>query len=119
MRIEEALANHRREVERRKAEEDELKERKQRQAEKSKRWEMLRWIVSFIEEKKPEWERRRKDQLAVKRRLEQNEKIRLEDYKRRPSISGEDKDERRRIMAKERAKNWKIWRGVCEEEDQE
>ena len=95
-RIEEEVIKHKKKLEDRKKEENERIERKIRQEEKKKRWEMLRWIVSYIEEKKPEWDRRRIEQVNKKKILDRKDEERL---KLKPVIepSREEKDERRSL----------------------
>ena len=114
-RIEEELLNHKKELEMKRKEEDARRERKTKQAEKTRRWEMLRWIVQFIEENKENWERRRTSELAI--RASQKEKDDLETRKEEKEQSKEKGREMRLQIAKRKAEDWKKWRGGTVDEE--
>ena len=124
-RIEREVKKHQEELEERKRKEEELKERKHKQAEKKKRWEMLRWIVAFIEERKPEWEKRKAKELEKRRATERERIGEKEERKADVDEGGGDaaspgKERKKRLkVAVERAKNWKEWRTRKEIEEEE
>ena len=128
-RIEEAVKKHQELLEEGIKKEKELKERKAKQAEKKKRWEMLKWIVRFIDEKKPEWERRRREEIARKKEIERKEDLMIEERRREKStvqVQAESPSKMktwRLKQATEKARNWKEWRirrdNELEEEEEE
>ena len=117
-RIEAAIRKHKAEQEELKRREEETKERKKRQAAKKKSWEMLRWIVTYIEEKRPDWERRRKEEISRRRAAQKLEEDRLRNWKvvegSNEVISPEEAKKRRLEVARMRTSKWRSWR---EEED--
>ena len=96
---------------------------KKRRDEKKKRWEMLRWIVSYIEENKPKWNIRREKQL--KARMEQSEENGEREMREKNGADGEEK----RVITPEEIKakrlekvfmktaSWKKWRRENEEKN--
>ena len=121
--IERELRNHQQELEEERRQETEAENRKKRRDEKKKRWEMLRWIVSYIEENKPKWNIRREKQL--KARMEQSEENGEREMREKNGADGGEK----RVITPEEIKakrlekvlmktaSWKKWRRENEEKN--
>ena len=107
------------ETEKRKEEEDARLERKKKQAEKAKRWEMLRWIVSYIEDNKKRWEKRREEELSRRRKeaVQEDAATRKKETEKERNLKPEEEKERRLEISKVKTRNWKAWREGGEEDE--
>ena len=106
-------------------------ERLEKKKRKEKHWEMLKWITSFIEENKVQWEEDRKlerkrkeeeEKLERWRKLTEDQKIdqlRLEEEGKKKLLTPEERKKRRQEESKARCRNWKEWRNGQEETEED
>ena len=70
------------------------KEKLERKRRKEQHWEMLKWIVAFIDENKDQWEEDKK-QKKKEEKVEEFEKIRRKHVYRKKSRSGDEENSSR------------------------
>ena len=59
------VERYRAELEEEERKETQRKDQKRRKEAKEKHWGMMKWVVSFIEQNKEEWDRRRREELLT------------------------------------------------------
>ena len=106
-------------------------ERLEKKRRKEKHWELLRWLVNFIEENKQQWEenrqKRKEDQektlreeewrtLTKQQKLNQ---LQREEEAKKEEISPEMRKKRRQEECMQRSRNWKTWREEHEDDTSE
>ena len=128
-KVELEVARYREELEEKERKETQRRNQKQKKEAKEKHWEMIKWIVSFIEQNKEEWDRRRREEIAereAKRKLEEwrsmtklekLEKLRDEEAKTRNLMKSNK--ENRLEAARKLKEVWSSRRKVEEEADDE
>ena len=101
------------------------KDRKKRKEQKEKQWEMMRWLVSYIETNKEAWEKRRQEEIREREQQEAEEEWRLLTKEQRiEKLKGEEAEVRKNLkLGKEERletvrKLKSIWKKREEEEEQ-
>ena len=120
-RLEKELGRIEKELRRHEEEQAARASRKAKKWEKERHWEMLRWITSYIEENKTEWEERDK----MRRERDEEEKLKAEDSPREETLedkvctkTDEEKREWRIQQAKKMKERWRKWRATEEIEEE-
>ena len=119
LKVEKEVENYKKEVEKEKMEQEMKKNRLKKKQEKEKHWEMLRWVVGFIEKNQENWERRRKEQIRKMDWQSMSEDEKRNEFERETvEIENKNPEERkleRLELAKRLKENWKQWRGAGDE----
>ena len=128
-RIEEEVSKYKEEMKTKETEEKTRRERLEKKKQKEKHWEMLRWVVNFIDENRNHWEgekiRKRKDLEESEKReawkhMTEEEKIEeIRKEENQDTETPETKKQKRLEKAEMRKKSWKIWREDRELESEE
>ena len=72
------------------------KDRKKRKEQKEKQWEMMRWLVSYIETNKEAWQKRRQEEIREREQQEAAEEWRLLTKEQRiEKLKGEEAEVRK------------------------
>ena len=123
IKVELEVEKYKKEVELEKEAQEKRKDRIRRKKEKERHWEMLRWIVTFIEKNKDGWDRRRKEQIERTNWLDLTEEERKKEFEEqklkrdKTTKCPETKRKERLELAKKLKEDWKSWRETGEERE--
>ena len=126
-KIEKEVQAYMAEQEEKKRLEVEKQSRLERKRKKEQKYEMMKWIVMYIEKNKNEWGRRRKLELEMRRKEEESEKWKILDKNEKLEILKEEKSGKKTCLtkeekvkkAKELKKNWSRRESKITEDDEQ
>ena len=124
-KIEREVEEMKREVEKEKRAKSEKTARLEVKKRKEKHWEMLRWVVAYLDHNKGRWnelQRKRKDdeekQKEFERWRELNQEGRKSLLEKKPGGVDLTREERLQL-AKRKKEDWKRWREAAEEKEED